>query len=963
MSRKHNAGRFLRSTMLTGVAAASALPAFAQDGEADDTILVTGTRIQRADLQAPSPVTTVNSEQLLLTNTVNSEEFLNTLPQVIPSFDQTSNNPGDGRALVSLRGLGAVRTLVLVNGQRYVSASATSSVDINNIPASLVERIDLVTGGASAVYGSDAVAGVVNFILKDDFEGIQLDVSNELSAQEWDGNVFNSSITMGGNFADGRGNAVVHLSYTNRTDVLQGERGFSEVAFFDPGAGNEALGFINGGSSNIPGTRFRGLTSSNFNGGVNGALDADCATVSCSGAWIDDNGVIQGFRNSFSDPGNDFFNYAPFNYLQLPQERYTISAMGSFEINDWMEAYARGIYANNVVDSQLAPTPAGINYTINLDNPTIPAPLLALIAGDAGSNNGDGTATFRTARRYLEIGNRNSLRETSSFQQVVGLRGNINEQWSYDTFFNFSRSTVLQLQTGNLSRSAAQLAVLCDPGPTGSALPQCAGVPYADIFNGPGSLSPDAATFISRTGAQNDAIEQIQWVGTVSGDLDGIKTPWADAGAAVVVGLEYRENVAESVPDSVLGPDVAGFNASLPVGGRFDAYEAFAELQMPLVTGAPGFESLSLNGAYRYSDYSIEKVGSTHTFAVGLDWEVFPEFRLRGQFQRAVRAPNIAELFSAATNGFPSAQDPCSTGTGIQSVCTATGVPAAAFGGGFQSNAQIEGLFGGNPDLFEETAETFTVGMVWQPEQVDGLSIQVDYYNIEVQDAIQTVPLQTLLDECYIQDVSSSCNVFFGARNPATGEISAPFLPNLGSVNIATLKREGIDANVSYSFDADQVGMPADWGSFTMQYYGTYTLTAGQQTSATSSFVDCAGRFGLGCNPTEPTPEYKHTMQMSWLNGPMTASLRWRLIGGTDFSEASEAVGISALSSTIDTKNYLDATLQYAVNENLDLTVGVQNLTDTDLPIIASISEQANTFPGTYETLGRKLFFGATVRF
>ena len=519
-------GRLLSASMLSGVAALAALPAQAQDA-ADDTIVVTGTRIQREDLNAPSPVSTVSSEQLVLTNTVNSEQFLNTLPQVIPSFDQTSNNPGDGSARVSLRGLGTARTLVLVDGARFVGLGPSFVVDLNNIPSALVERVDVVTGGASAVYGSDAVAGVVNFVLKKDFEGIQLDVSHELSAAGWDANQTNVALTAGGNFADGRGNAVVFASYTNREALFQGDRDFSSDTFFDFGTGGTTFGL--GGSSNVPGYRLRGATSSNFNSTIQN-FDPACGAAnvnSCFGIFNNGSGAAPDWRGlRFTGTQTDLYNYAPANYLQLPQERYNITALASYEINDHIEAYMRGVFSNTVVDSQLAPTPTGaIPVTINIDNPAIPASVLALITGDPGSYSGGPTANIRFHKRFEELGTRNSLRDTTGFQILTGLRGDLSETWSYDTFFNFSRSTVSQIQSGNVSTAAIQAAVLCDTGPT--AVASGCTAPYLDIFGGANSVSPAAAAFINRTGAQIDEIEQLQWVGTLTGNLDGFRTPWA----------------------------------------------------------------------------------------------------------------------------------------------------------------------------------------------------------------------------------------------------------------------------------------------------------------------------------------------------------------------------------------------------------------------------------------------------
>lgn len=965
MRKSTLARSLMRSTVLTGAAAAFAVPAFAQD--TDDEIVVTGSRIAREDLAAPSPVATIDAQQLTLTNTVNSEEFLDALPQVIPSFDSTSNNPGTGTATVSLRGLGTNRTLVLVDGLRFVGSGAGAPVDLNNIPASLVDRIDVVTGGASAVYGSDAIAGVVNFILKDDFEGIQLDVSDRLSAAGWDANIFNAALTVGGNFADGRGNAVISMSYTNREALFQGDRDFSEFTFFDPGAGSTSVGFIPGGSSSVPGTRIRGRTSSNF--GLSGAgltgPYPECIGNTCSGFFFPDgSGNLQGLR--FGNP-NDLYNYAPTNYLQLPQERYSLFGTATYEISDSIEVYARGLYATNVVDQQLAPTPYGFTIAINNSNPFIPAELLGLFLGDPNSNgvvdpttpnSGPGFTTFRFNRRGVELGTRNSLRDTNTFQFAGGVKVDVGDDWVWDTSAQFGRSSISSIQSGNVSIAAVREAVLTTDGVTcSSGNPNCAPL---NLFGGPNGVSAAAAAFITRTGAIIEEVEQTQIVSVLSGEMKQIKSPWAESGISLALGVEYREERARSIPDSVLGPDVLGFNQAPPAGGSFDVYEAFMETDIPVFQDT-GIGDFSINGAYRYSDYSTANVGGTHSYAVGGDWAPVEDLRLRAQFQHAVRAPNIGELFTAVSNGFPGAADPCSGGAFgsfstpnplgpvIASTCTATGVPVV--GAAFQSNGQIEALFGGNPNLFEESADTLTIGAIFQPSMIEGLTVQVDWYNIEVDDAIAVVSLQTILDSCHRLGVASACGVI--VRNPATGEIASPFLPNLGVTNIASLQEKGIDIKADYDIDLGSIG------TLSTVYYGNYRLKSNSVPDPITGLIECEGLYGPPCG--EPTPTYKHTMQTSLVHGPWTASVRWRLIGGTDAVPGS---GVSDLSDDIGTFNYLDVTTQFAVNENLDLTVGVTNITGKNPPLLGStVSEQANTYPATYDTLGRQLFFGASLKF
>ncbi|NWG71947.1 MAG: TonB-dependent receptor [Parvularculaceae bacterium] len=961
MSKKIALGRYLSSTMLTGVAAVAAAPAFAQDEGGDDEIVVTGSRIARQDLSAPSPVATVDAEQLVLTNTVNSEEYLDALPQVIPSFDSTSNNPGTGTATVSLRGLGTNRTLVLVDGMRFVGSGAGGPVDLNNIPSSLVDRVEVVTGGASAVYGSDAIAGVVNFILKDDFEGVQLDVSDRLSAAGWDANVFNAALTLGGNFADGKGNAVFSASYTNRKALFQGDRAFSEFTFFDPGAGSTSVGFIPGGSSSIPGTRFRGNGSSNFGTGNGTAIDPLCAGNTCSGLFAPGPNLVRGLR--FGNP-NDLYNYAPTNYLQLPQERYSIFGAASYEVSDNIEVYARGVFANAVVDQQLAPTPAGFFVAVPKSivdslNPALGA-IMQAHAATAGCTGGGatlpgvvpnpapglGTYCFTFNKRFEELGTRNSLRDTNTFQISGGVKVDLNDNWVWDTGAQFGRSSIYTFQSGNVSISALRTALQAG----------------ANIYDGPGSLSPADAATIGRTGAIADIVEQTQIISTLTGELGGMKMPWAESAPAVSLGVEYREEFAQSIPDSVLGPDVLGFNQAPAAGGRFDVYEAFLETDIPIFENT-GIGDFSINGAYRYSDYSIANVGSTHTYAVGGSWEPVDGLRFRAQYQHAVRAPNIGELFTAISNGFPGAKDPCSGGgfggfsaATIVATCVATGVPPGLVGTPFQSNGQIEALFGGNPNLSEETANTLTVGMVWEPSFVDNLTLIVDFYNIKVRDAIATVGLGTILDSCHINNVASACALV--VRNPLTGEIASPFLMNLGASNIAFLQAKGIEAQVNYGFDIGSLG------SMNFVYFGNYYLKNGYDPI--DGYIECTGLYSGDCG--EPTPTYKHTLTAGWDYGPLTTSVRWRLIGGLDYDVVgtcgSTTSCISDLSDDIGMFNYLDVTMRYSVNENLDLTVGVQNITGKDAPILGStVSEQANTFPATYDTLGRQLFFGASLRF
>lgn len=960
------------AAMSTGVS-----PAFAQEEAASggEEILVTGSRIAREDLNAPSPVSSVDSEQLTLTNTVNTEDFLNDLPQLVPAFDSTSNNPGDGTARIDLRGLGTGRTLVLVNGHRFVGEGISQVVDLNNIPAALIERVDVVTGGASAVYGSDAVAGVVNFILRDDYEGIEAAATYRLTGRG-DGGILNISTTLGGNFADGRGNATISVGYTQRDALLQGEREFSRLTLQDVGPG---LPFGSAGSSSIPGGRFRGFASSNFEtpaAGLPAACDAGGVLDNdnnCSGFFVD-GGALLPFRLGGANPANDFYNFAPTNYLQIPQERFNIGAFGRYEITDSIEAYVHGVFANSVVDSQLAPTPGvfefGLELTVQENNPFLFGPTATPVglqlgnliqnsnaAGLRGDTNGDGLNEyqFRYRKRFEEVGPRNSLRDTSTYLIAGGLEGDLGDNFNWTLHGQFGRSAVNLTQTGNVSISAITAAVF-----NGTA----------DIFNGPGSLQPAVATAIARTGAIYQLTEQTNIVGTIGGDVNGLQSPWASRPAAFVAGVEYREEYSLQQPDSVLGPDVLGFNQSVFVEGRYDVYEAFIEAEIPLIEDKPLFNHFGLNGAFRYSDYST--VGGVSSFAVGADWEVVDGARLRAQFQRAVRAPNIGELFLTPGNGFPPAGDPCSGGlngglwTALSSAqqaqlsarCVANGVPLAAVGTATQQNAQVQIFFSGfGSQLTEETADTLTIGGVFQPTFIDGLSFAIDYYNIDIGNVIGIPSAQAILDDCIIFNIASACS--FVQRGPGgdlqqIGTLANPIL----NVNQVARVVKGIDLSLDYEHDLGSAGKAA------FGFDGTHQLKNSIQGNALSTEFDCTATYGGVCG--QPIPEWKFTSTLQWLFGPLTSQLRYSWISGVDEATGVRYENLAGLRSVTGTGAFgtFDVSFLYDVSESVQLQAGIDNIFAKEPPVFGSCcNEQANTWPGVYETLGRQVFFGAKLKF
>jgi len=932
--------RLLQTTALAGVAAA-ATPAVAQD----DTIVVTGTLIKRADIEAVSPVTSVSAEELKVVNTVNTEDFLNTLPQAIPGFDATSNNPGDGVATANLRGLGAVRTLVLVEGRRFVPYDAGGIVDLNQIPAALIERVDVVTGGASALYGSDAMAGVVNFDLRDDFVGVELSASLD-TTEQGDGNIFQTSILAGGEFADGRGNATFFAAYTDRQPVFQGDRDFSAVANDDAPVGQDFPPF---GSSGVPGMRlFDSFDFSDIGympgtdsctapgGGAAEGLDASCV----GGALFDESGSPIPWINSGTNTTR--YNYAPVNYLQLPQERYNLAAFANYQLFENTELKLRGTFASNVVAQELAPTPIFDTFTISEDNTAISDDFRTLLeaSGDFDPNNGMvDTYDVFLGRRMLEVGPRNSTRDQQATQWSAETITEVTDSLTWTNYAQFARTSGALSQTGNVSRSAFQDAI--DGG--------------CDIF-GPNRLDQACVDQISRTGIIRNAFEQTVIGTSIGGDLDALQSPMASLPVAFVAGVEYREEAGDFQPDSVLGPDVAGFNQSAPIKGRFDVAELFTEVNIPLVEGAAFAESINLNGAFRISDYST--VGSLTTWAAGASWAPTSDLTFKVNYNRAARAPNLAELFSPVVNGFPGADDPCSTGLGSQAICTAEGVPAAAFGTtALQPNSQIESLFGGNAELTEEVADTFTLGVVAQPSFLDGLTVKVDYYNIEIEDVISTIPVQSVLDGCYIDGTDSLCSL---VQRSQSGQIE--FI-SLNNQNLALLTAEGIDIDTDYGFETD-------FGDISLRMVGTYRIEDGFRSFDGEPLFNCSGYFGGRFGQCgEPTPEWKHTVFVTHSINDLTTTLRWRYIGETTADDALDPSGAlddfrDLRATTIDAYNYFDLTAAYDFGEKISVSVGIQNLLDEEPPIQGdSFQEQANTWPATYDPFGRSYFIQTTFNF
>ncbi|WDI32451.1 TonB-dependent receptor [Hyphococcus flavus] len=1019
----------LAATALTSVTAFAA-PAVAQDDGDDDVIVVTGSRIQNANINSSSPVFQVDADEIDTRGVVRVEDLINVLPQAFAA--QTSNlaNGSNGTSSVDLRNLGPQRTLVLMDGKRLPystviggAASSASTANLDTIPTALIERVDVVTGGASAVYGSDAVAGVVNFIMKHDFEGFEVDgqvgffqdgnggeFENALldsfgiarPGSVLDGRNVNVSTTFGANTADGRGNVTMFLQYQNQNEVRQAERDYSKCAYGTSSTSPQALGgIVCAGSSTF---RRIGLSNSNPNFPAGLHLQEDGTLVPYTGA------------------PDQLFNFAPDNFIQRNNERFNITALARYEVTDDIEAYLDLGFTENTTDSQIAFSGTFFrNFMINCDNPFLQAPvpgggtlaeagLGCTPAQVATGLNPDGSFADVNFGGVAGPGYRNvngNPRSTgtalSTFRAVGGFRGLIADNWAWDVFGQFARTRQNSQSIGDLNFQSVQNAffavddgmgnVVCRGGQTG-CLP-------LNIFSRPGGVdqvTPEVAQSIQGNGFVTGTVEQIVLGGTIGGDLgsSGFQFPWAEDGVQALIGAEYREDRLVRNPDDVSqipgGLGLTGVGGGTPpLAGEVSVWELFMETNIPLIQGKSFFEEFGINGAYRFSNYSTSSDSTpdndfeTHTFAAGVSWVPVPEVRLRGQFQRAVRAPSIFNLFSAQNTALFNATDPCANqpSNGNMPVATAaqcafTGVTPAQYGTLPANPAQqLNAVTGGNPFLEPEKSDTYTAGVLLQPSFMNGLTLSVDYFDITVNNAISTIAPNVALTQCLANGDPAFCGLIVRDQD---GSLFASPVPPTGSpfqfagvqatnVNIANFATRGIDLAASYGMDMDMIGL-GGWGSMNFNYVSTILMESSSvPVPGVTTTVECKGLY-RGNNCVGPIPTYKHRMRTTWQtpwNIDVTAT--WRYLSEVTLDQGQSTGGAftpsgNVLDDKLDSANYLDLAMQWYLRENLTLRAGINNVMGRD-PELSTQAGTApgngDTFPGTYDAAGRFIFFGINV--
>jgi len=993
----------VRNTVAQIVSGAVALTAaqatMAQQAADLEEVVVTGTRITRPDLVSNSPISTVTAEQLQQLNVVNLESQLRQLPQFLPGATEYINNGNPGAATINLRGLGSNRTLVLMDGKRLPPFGTSGAVDINLIPSAIIERVDVVTGGASAVYGSDAVSGVVNFITKKDFSGLQVDV-NTSQYGEGDGQIQNAAITAGGKFADDRGSAIISFGYTKRDEVLQGDREYSNFNLF-ASDGYRYAGNWYEYSSDIFGTDRR-LGSSNA-----GATRASIR-VSPTGngtRYFTPDGQLVSSANLGQYRGNSTFNYNPYNYFQVPQERWQALGSVDFALSDSLQVYGRLFAVNSSVPTQLASSAyfggSTLSFKINLDNPFLSAAQRAVLTtaynnealrpdlyghGPFSATAAPGTQLVTVAglrRRLIELGPRVGISDAKTMQMTAGLRGDIGETgWSFDTSAQYGRVSRFDGLENDVSIARARQAIIAIQTPTGIKCVSGGECAPLNIFNGNGA--PYRDTGVPMTGATSQAgldyvranyyssqvTEHHSASASVSGSVDAIKLGSADSGLGLAFGADWNEFTSDFRPDDLTqyGGAMGQGGTAPPLSGRVDSTEIFAEGYLPLVTGKAGVENLALEFGVRFSDTNL--AGSFETWKAGLEYTPTPGYRFRAMSQRAVRAPNIGEQFAPASFGLTEVRsDPCSgtapvTNATLRAKCIAQGAPASTIGSIKAPAAQQAASIGGGAvalgvKLDPEEADTFTIGVQMNPESVPGLSASLDYYDIKISGGIGSYGAQEILDNCFVNNLNEFCSLV--KRNPL-GELEGDGFGIIQDVrNLSELKATGIDYSVGYNLELGEYKVA-------LGLSGSHTLESNFVSSPNAPKIECEGVYGDTCG--NPTPSDRAILSVG---------VTWRSLSATAFVRHISAVDIQARKDDPDQKgrsiylienipayNYLDLSLSWKWNDQLRVTLAGTNLLDKDVTVVGNIPG-ANTAPNayvdSYDPLGPRYSLGVSYKF
>jgi outer membrane receptor protein involved in Fe transport len=881
------------------------------------------------------------------------EEVVKSLPAAIPGIGPGTNNGSNGTATIDLRGLGTNRNLVLINGRRLTPATLGGVTDTNSIPVALIERVDLITGGASAVYGADAVAGVLNFVLRRDFEGV--DFSATYGATE-KGEAARRKVdfTLGGNFADGRGNAVLSIGKTSTEELRQGTRDFGAVSL------GLNTGAAQGSSAAIP-TVLAGMPAP-----LGGLRTVRPAT-----------GTITPFVDG------DLYNFNPLNFYVTPLERTQATGLARFTINENMEAYAEITSTRSDVTLNLAPGGTFFNtYRINIGNPFIPEAIRNDLCGAysiPAAECVEGSLTeisLQMRRRMLEMGPRVDNRENRSSQWTAGVRGTLPflTDFGYDVYLQSGISDQLSTRRNWGLFSRVQQALIATN--TTTCVNPANGCVPLNLFGAEGTITPQMLGFFDQPTSSTSQVKQSIINASINGEIAALKLPTANAAVSVAFGAEQRElnsRTQSDVPSQIQG-EVLGTGAPVPDrSGTVKLSEVFAEAFVPVVNGLPGVHSLNLDLGFRQTDFKTDVSSTSYgTWKAGLDYSPVPGLRFRAMQQRATRAPSINELYAPVTTGLTGLPaDPCqgaNTNAGefntpgtLSNLCRLTGVPSGQVGVLPPPAAgQANTTSGGNPALAPEEADTTTLGLVYEPSFVPGLSLTFDYYRIKIQKAVSTATVGEIVNGCYDPALNPgfSFNAFCQliGRDTLTGTFSGSqaqgiirTLSNLGEYNV-----EGYDFGANYRLNV------SGYGTFDIGLQGTQYSTWVFKSNPTADELDCIGRYGLDCEPLHKT---KLTQRTTWRMGDFSVGYVWNYLSALKIQDDLEAAAFPAYRS-VPAYNYFDLNASWQATKNLRLSAAVLNVADKKPPVVGndlgSNFNSGNTFPQWYDAVGRR--YSATVQ-
>jgi iron complex outermembrane receptor protein len=908
-----------------------------------EMVTVTGSRIKRTEISS-APIATVAADEIKFSGATRVEDLLNTLPQLAPGFDSFTVNPTTGFATADLRGMGSQRTLVLVNGHRLQPGGIRSEArDLNQIPAALIKRVDILTGGASAVYGADAMAGVVNFVLDTDFEGFSATAGwsgyqhenrstylrSLMDARKFtyptgssgpDGQAYNVDLAWGSPFADGKGHAMAYATYRKNDELRQGARDYSSCALNAAGTACGGSGtsvepnflifgrYLAGGNKNYTGTR-----------------------LLPNGRWAE------------GSPAP--YNYAPINHYQRPDERWTFGNSLSYEVNSHFRPFVETMFTNTNTAVQIAESGTFFandpNFAGNCANP-----LFGTLCADLGLDP-NGPLEVYVGKRNVEGGPRISRIESNSFRVVTGAEGDLFGDWSYKFSFLYGRNSSVEASVNDFITSRLDTALR-----DGSY----------NVWV-PGGVTAASAAALSGTGIQQGATSLRAINAYLTGELP-FALPTAGANVSAVFGAEHRRETYRVDPDAnmAIGNFTGLGGPRAPIQGEISVAEVFTELQVPVLRNMGFIKSLDADLGYRASDYNTS--GRINTYKIGGNAN-FGDFRARAGYNRAIRAPQTGELFAATNIGLWSGSDPCSGATPVLSreQCARTGVTAAQYGNISASPAsQYNQLTGGNAKLDPEKGDTWTVGLVATP--LKGLSVTLDYFDIKLEERIGAFGASNILTSCATTGNAAFCNLI--KRNRNSGDLwlgsnpaTSGYVENTNA-NVGELRNSGVDLGVSYNF-------PLMGGRLNTNFYGTLTLKSFLSPLAgidDTAAYDCKGVINETCQ----TPEWKHTVSARYSKDWWSVNLRWRHVGEMKYV-ANNGTALTAdkllanNGGKLKAWDYLDLSGSVDVNENISLTFGINNVADKAPPMVGSTLSLNGTAPGGYDQLGRYLFANINFRY